>query len=132
MTSLPDGTTVSSQQTQNWNVNPPSFNTVQGVQNWNFEPPPVAGLTLTSDEPTISPGGTITASGSVSKNGDPASGDTVKLTVTGPSTLDPSDPETDSQGDYSQTVGPFEDIGEYSVTAEVDGIQSIAAQNWNK
>jgi hypothetical protein len=115
MATLPDGTTVNSQ-------------TVEG---WNIDPPPTAGLSITSAQ-TVATGGTVEVTGSVTIDGAAASGETVSLNASGPESIDTPDPVTDANGDYSVTVGPFEEPGDYTITSEVNGIQEQITEGWNQ
>jgi hypothetical protein len=130
MPDLPDGTTVTSQKVEGWNINPPSGLTNQYVEGWDIDPPPVAGLSINAEPESITPGGEIDVSGTVTRDGSPAGGVTVTLTMD-PAGPDTPDPTTDGNGDYMATLGPFETPGDYDVTAEVNGIEEQITEGWN-
>ena len=131
--SLPDGTSVSVQSANGWNVNPPAFS-VQSSNDWNISPPPIQSITATATaDEEITVGETVTVSGKLTDSNDyPVKGEPVELVF-----LDPSGDEsrqsetTDSNGEYSHTK-TLSETGDWTVYAEASGWEVKSSTGWNQ
>ena len=122
MATLPDGSSVSIQQTEQWDYDASPTPPLVISEGWNLIPPEAGFITVGPERPKTPPGTKETVSGNVSLASTGGADADVDISVIGPSNVDSVSVKTDSNGDYSAEIGPFETAGEYQITAVGPGL----------
>jgi uncharacterized Zn-binding protein involved in type VI secretion len=121
MASLPDGTTVTQQTSEGFNLAPPSNLALITGEGFNLNPPVFQhGVTLSASTTVTVEGEQVTFSGEATRQGDPLSGEPVTVLLTAPDDATTTvETTTDSNGKWEATTS-LDSTGDWAVIAEID------------
>lgn len=118
MPTLPNGTTV----------------TIQQTEGWNYDPPPIVQLAVSVTPAEIKPGESVTVTSTLlDDSNNPIEGNDIVVQVVEPdATSNQETIQTDANGEVSTTKGPYETPGTYEVKASGSGFTLATVENWEQ